>query len=343
MSRERSRDRVPLHQSDPGEASSDARAEQDALLRAMTLYLADTFLAPPDGLSSRVLARIEQEPRSGTPRGFVAAVLALDGRAARSGFLETVRTAVDKRAPKMMRAEALAIILLTMLTVGAVGAAGAATVGTVLQGLTGPSSRETTPPSPMPEMGTPKASPLIDMLAGDRGRPEAIGRQERRGTSSGPAREASSSKPSRVTGHEPLGAPPSRAGTPRTRYSRPPAGRWEGPRLRQARRRDARRQEARGREAGRQGGRGCRARFASDEGTRSRRGRAPEGDAMSGGSVERAAHSRAGVLVELVERLDDALGATAGHRSLEAIRAGHEVPLEGGGAWCAGFRGAGHA
>jgi hypothetical protein len=133
----------------------------DPLESLLEGYARSTEITPAPDLSRRVHAAISREPARTPPRRFLVALFGFRLAAARDAFAQTAGVAVGRgRFPALVRAQAMALVILTLGVVG-VGAVGAA-VGLrgVVDGLDldPPPVQVVVSPSPSPS-ASPTASP----------------------------------------------------------------------------------------------------------------------------------------------------------------------------------------
>ncbi len=171
MSRE-----LPIHPSDEERIAADMARELEAMTTTTTIQ-------PSDGFADRVMEAIAREPLPQPVRAFGLALLGGHLRAAASARGDAWRTISSRPAPLVIRAQALALVLVVL--VASLTVAGGATVGAFgLLGNTsprpGPSepppslpvARPSPSPSPAPE-DTPNASPEESTSAEPSETPEA--------------------------------------------------------------------------------------------------------------------------------------------------------------------------
>jgi hypothetical protein len=103
-------------------------------LAALERYLDATAASPPPDLVEHISARLLLEPSSTAPRRYLAAIRALDLRAITRGLAQNA-TAAFRPGPRSMllRAQAMAIVLVTLATVGFGSVAGLAATQQVAQ------------------------------------------------------------------------------------------------------------------------------------------------------------------------------------------------------------------
>ena len=145
MSRE-----LPMHPHDEGRMAAAMTRE----LEAMTT----TTIQPREGFANRVMQAIAGEPLPQPVRAFGLALTGGHLRAAASALGDAWRTISSRPAPLVIRAQALALVLVVL--VASLALAGGATVGAFgLLGTTNPRP-ESGPPSILPS-ASPSPSPSI--------------------------------------------------------------------------------------------------------------------------------------------------------------------------------------
>lgn len=103
-------------------------------LAALERYLDATAASPPPDLVEHISARLLLEPSSTAPRRCVAAIRALDLRAIARGLAQNAAAAFRPGPRSMLlRAQAVAIVLVTLATVGFGSVAGLAATQQVAQ------------------------------------------------------------------------------------------------------------------------------------------------------------------------------------------------------------------
>jgi hypothetical protein len=171
MSRE-----LPVHPSDEERIAADMARELEAMTTTTTIQ-------PSDGFADRVMQAIAREPLPQPVRAFGLALTGGHLRAAASALGDAWRTISSRPAPVVIRAQALALVLVVL--VASLAVAGGATVGAF--GLLGtanpppgpsgtppslPSATPSPSPSPAPD-DTPSASPEESPTAEPSDTPEA--------------------------------------------------------------------------------------------------------------------------------------------------------------------------
>ncbi len=105
----------------------------------MERYAALTALAPRPEWLRQVHLRIAQEPRPTPTRGFLTAMGRLAPRDAAAAFRGSAAAAFGAgRFPAIVRAQAMALVLLVVLSVTVVGAGGALVVGSIVEPIVRP-------------------------------------------------------------------------------------------------------------------------------------------------------------------------------------------------------------
>lgn len=142
-----------VHPSDEERIAADQARELEAMTMSIT-----SAVKPSEGFADRVMEAIADEPLPQPVRAFGLALLGGHLRAAVSAVGDAWRTISSAPAPMVVRAQALALVL--MVLVGSVALAGGATVGAfgLLNG-TPPTTRPSVPP-PSLEIQSPSPSPL---------------------------------------------------------------------------------------------------------------------------------------------------------------------------------------
>jgi uncharacterized membrane protein YgcG len=139
---------LPLHPADEERIAADMARE----LEAMTMTAA---ALPGDGFADRVMLAIADEPLPQPVRAFGLALLGGHVRAAAAAVGDAWRTISSRPAPVLVRAQALALVLVVM--VGSLALAGGATVGAF--GLLANGQPTPAPSNPLPSLAVPNASP----------------------------------------------------------------------------------------------------------------------------------------------------------------------------------------
>lgn len=121
--------RPPVQGGADQEPVGAAQANADAL----AWYVASVDVTPPTDLSARVLARVAQEPRRTPPGRLVAALVSLSPRRIARAFRRNLDAAAGRvAAAPVVRAQAIALVVMLVVSVGALGTAGAWVVRTTL-------------------------------------------------------------------------------------------------------------------------------------------------------------------------------------------------------------------
>jgi uncharacterized membrane protein YgcG len=141
-----------VHPSDEERIAADQARELEAMTMSIT-----SAVKPSEGFADRVMEAIADEPLPQPVRAFGLALLGGHLRAAASAVGDAWRTISSAPAPMVVRAQALALVLVVL--VGSVALAGGATVGAfgVLNG-TPPTPGPSVPP-PSLEIPSPSPSP----------------------------------------------------------------------------------------------------------------------------------------------------------------------------------------
>ncbi len=97
-------------------------------------YAAVTAIPPAPDLASRILRAVAARPKTSPGRRYLAAIAGGSPRMAMAAFRDVMRVAVGGgRTSRLVRGQALALVLLTVMAASALAAAGAVGVGLVLR------------------------------------------------------------------------------------------------------------------------------------------------------------------------------------------------------------------
>lgn len=173
---------LPLHPSDEERLAS-------VMARELEMMTTTTAVQPSDGFADRVMLAIADEPLPQPVRAFGVALLGGHLRAAASAVGDAWRTLTSTPAPLLVRAQALALVLVVLvsslaLTGGAtVGALGLLGNGPTTPAPSGPPSQPAPTRSPAPTPSeqpedTPSTAPEESTSAEPTDTPEAIETQD---------------------------------------------------------------------------------------------------------------------------------------------------------------------